>query len=178
MTEEEPDYQNILKAVAEGRDLKSNIPMLRKGVLQGVVDQEDAHLAVLQGRKHIKRVGELTDRIVISIQDLGYEVIDPKEFFTGIDRYYRKPSIETVIKEETPQIIAADPTLLERNQISLEGVSGRLRQLYDKAFDRASYGFKVWLRHVRFFLIDHPNQEELRHAVDELKKVLDGRETH
>ncbi|MBI2545036.1 MAG: hypothetical protein HYW22_00335 [Candidatus Aenigmarchaeota archaeon] len=137
-------------------------------------------------KKQIREVGE---RIKSHIQKAGYQVVDADEFFEGIDELYRKPSVDQVVSEELPAIVAADPTILERNGIDLTNVGERIRQLYQNnpwmvshysdseggPVGRVEWTVKVWLRHVRFFMVDSPDSYELAKDLDNLRRTLDGR---
>lgn len=127
-------------------------------------------------------IGEAVKR---RFEEAGYSVVDAQTLFDGIDKLYRKPSVEDVIEEELPRILSADPQFFLRNQINLAVVTERLNDLYanepeikekyDSPVNRVSHSFKVWLRHIRYFMVDHPDNDELGNAIDELKKILDGR---
>jgi len=111
----------------------------------------------------------------------GYETINPKEFFDGIDKLYRQPSLTQVIKEETPVILGHDSQFFLRYDIKVpEKPEVALFDFYysdhgRNELERVYNTAKVWFRHLRFFSIDEPNQEELFHAVDEFKKIIEGK---
>ncbi len=127
----------------------------------------------------------MTKRLKRAIREAKFEVIDHGDFFNSLQELYLKPSIEQVIAEELPLILAQDPQFFLRNQIYLGNVTESLGRLYgegsamyqkvgDQALGDATHSFKVLLRHVRFFMIDHPDQSELQKQVDEIKEILKG----
>lgn len=125
-------------------------------------------------------VGYIVKSIKRRVSNQGMEVLEPTAFFDGINKLYIKPSLRQVIDEELPRIIKADPRFFERYDINLpENQEVHLFDLYyDKhsrrGMERVYHSAKVWFRHLRFFLINHPDQDELNHAVDEYKKILEG----
>ena len=110
--------------------------------------------------------------------DQGMERAEPTAFFEGIDELYRKPSLTQVVDEEIPRIIEADPNFFEKYGIDLpKNQEVRLFDLYynqqgRRGMERVYHSAKVWFRHLHFFLVDHPDQTELNHAVDEYKRIL------
>ena len=112
--------------------------------------------------------------------DQGMEIAEPRVFFDGIDELYRRPSLSQVIGEELPRIVEADPHFFAKYGIDLpENQEAYLFDLYydkhgRKGMERVCYSAKVWFRHLRFFLVDHHDQDELNNTVDEYKKILDG----
>ena len=76
------------------------------------------------------RTDNLGDRVKSHFKDAGLEVIDMIDLLNGIQTAYIQPSVEEVIAEELPLILAADPQFFLKNQIYLGSVTERLKQLY------------------------------------------------
>lgn len=112
--------------------------------------------------------------------DEGLVVLDSKTLFDGIYNRYTKPSLSQVISEELPQIIDADPNFFEKYDLNLPvDPETYLFELYYSSYgtsgmEQVHHSSKVWFRHIRFFLLDHPDKKELNHAIDEYKKILSG----
>jgi len=111
--------------------------------------------------------------------DQGIE-IEPTTFFEGIDELYKKPSSRQVVDEELPRIINADPGFFERYGINLPGNQEvHLFNLYyetqgRRGLKRVHYSAKVCFRHIRFSLIDYPDQNRLNNAIEKYKIILEG----
>jgi len=137
------------------------------------------------GKKMKHNKEDFAGRIKKSFEDAGFEVPDVNHFFRGIQDLYVRSSIEEVIEQELPLILEADPQFFLRNQIYLGNISDILADLYGEgtlayekvgkhALPDAIHSFKVTFRHVRFFMLDHPDKEKLQHQVDEIQRILRG----
>ena len=51
-------YNGVLKAIGKGYDLRVNIPVLKQAISEGVFDQEDAFLIIMEGVKKARANGE------------------------------------------------------------------------------------------------------------------------
>ena len=131
------------------------------------------------------RSDDLAARLEKAFTNAGYVVTTPNDLLRSIDELFTKPSVEEVIAQELPLILASDPQFFLRHQINLGNIAERLSRLYgegspiyrkigDKAVGDAVHAFKVVFRHVRFFMIDHPDKESLQEQVDDIKKILRG----
>ncbi len=124
---------------------------------------------------------KIANEVIKAINKAGYENIDPNELFEGIDELYRKPSLTQVVDEEMPIIICYDLIFFQRYGIDMpDNPEAALFDLYNDKHGRNGLKYvyhsaKVWFRHLRFFLIDNPDQEQLDSAVDEFKNILEGR---
>lgn len=122
----------------------------------------------------------LEDRLTKKIEERGLQTVDANEFYQGIQELYLNPSLQEVIEEELPQIDALDRGILARKGIAIpDDAEGYLRSLYlDKLGPEGMKGVyhsaKVYLRHIRFFLDECPDQVELENVLEELKQIMDG----
>ena len=126
------------------------------------------------------------EKIIKNTADfLDLEVADGDEFFQGVLDRFCTPSIDDVVSEEFPLILRKDPKFFLRNQLYLGNVSGRLEVFYGEgtpafkimgahALPDAVHSFKVDFRHVRFFMIDHPDRRRLQYNVNEIRRILNG----
>ncbi len=115
-----------------------------------------------------------------TLNALGYETPDATDFFKGIQEYYVKPSIADVVTEELLQIAEHDPNFLKNQGIILpDNLESYISNLYldshgEKGVKSVIYSAKVIFRHIRFFLVTNPDEEELTHTITEFKKLLEG----
>jgi hypothetical protein len=76
-----------------------------------------------------------------------------------------------------------DADIFARHQIDIKTAPARLRELYSEPsgnryadaprnLEAAEWRFKVELRHIRYFLIDVPDSEELRDVLEGMKALL------
>jgi len=121
------------------------------------------------------------DPITDALKNAGYKTVDAKTFMNGLEERYQKHSLQEIVAEEVPQILQKDPQFFEKYRIDLpEKVDGAVFDLYyDKygaeGVKKATMKAKVWMRHLRFYLVDSPDEKELNHAIDEFKIILAGR---
>ena len=131
----------------------------------------------MKRKRRNKRIDEAAEKLKNHFREGGYEVVDSDDFFSGINKLYRKPTVEQVIEEESPIIQGIDPDIFIREQIDLSNASQRLSRLYSgNELENAYWIFKVGFRHVRFFLRDAPEERNpLDMSLENLKLLLDGR---
>lgn len=92
--------------------------------------------------------------------------------------------LQAIIEEQLPKIAQADGNIFLRNHIDLLGIEARLYKLYgqDPRLEKLMDGLRSIARavascvlNVRFFLIDHPDSEQLDEVIQRIKEILDGR---
>jgi hypothetical protein len=111
---------------------------------------------------------------------LGFETPKAEDFFVGLKERYFVPSLSRIVEEELPQIIQHDTTFFDKHQIDLpEKLDVAIFNLYYDRFGadaikRVTYSAKVWFRHLRFFLVTHPDERELEHTVQKFKEIING----
>lgn len=123
---------------------------------------------------------DLYDEVVEAVKNLGYEIVSVDELEEILD-YHSKGSLAEVVAEELPIIAEYDPLLFKKNEIKIpDNIEYAFLKMYRKEYGTEGlediyYRAKFWFRHIRFFLIDHPDKKELRYAIGEFKKILEGR---
>lgn len=133
-------------------------------------------------------LGDAIEKITSHIKRDGYQIIECADFFESIRQRYVIPSLSEIIAEETPFILARDPLFFKRYDIHVpENPEVALFDLYHDirktdesrplADQMASvyHSAKVHFRHLRYFLIDHPDKKELQRVVKGFKSILEGR---
>ncbi len=102
-------------------------------------------------------------------------------------KLYNDPPIDDFFQERISAIIEQKPDFFENNDIMLpenymvalfDHYYGRpeLMQRYgNKTINVLANKAKVWIEHIRFYLIEYPDQAELNHAVAEFKTIMEGR---
>ena len=135
-------------------------------------------------KKPSKDVDRAAAKIVEAGRQAGFVVGEPMtadEFFGAIDRHYRKPTLAQVIAEEKPIILEREPYFFQRYGIKLpKKPDVALFDLYWDEHGREGiqeilYISKVNFRHLRFFLIDHPDEERIRHHASSFRDIVRGK---
>ena len=125
-------------------------------------------------------IGDVVDALKKWAHDQGKEVLEGSDHLGEIERQFIIPSLKQVVDEELPRIIEADPGFFEKHGIVLP--TNQEVHLFDLYYDRhreegmkrVIHSAKVRFRHLRFFLVDHPDRGELNQTIIAYKKILDG----
>jgi len=132
------------------------------------------------GQENNDNADETVEHIKKVCRNLGWNPIEDSKFLEGIENYYVKPSLIQIVNEELPQILRHDPEFFRKYNINLpERVDVAIFDMYYdksgvKGVKSATHAAKVYFRHLRFFLIDHPDREQLYETIESFKKILAG----
>jgi len=131
----------------------------------------------MRRKKRRQEINEAADKIKEYLNNAGYETSDADDLFSGVDRLYRKPTIEQVVEEELPIIQSIYPDIFIRNRIDTRDIPQQLLKMYrEEDLGQVHWSFKVAFRHIKFFLRDAPEEtEQLEETIETLKLIFNGR---
>jgi hypothetical protein len=116
--------------------------------------------------------------------------IDGIKFLDGVRKLFPpNPDLPALHEEIIGSVTRHNPRFLDEHPLFSEPLTKqRIRELYGKrtdliaiegspkkVFEGVTHSYQVWLKSIKFFMIDHPHPKELTYTIEKAEEILEGK---